>query len=617
MGWLPKLRQIPQSRQMINVFSGYNHNLRIGDGEFYDMKNMTADHYPVLATRRKRIYGKETQIVAMGVNHGLCKVYKDCVVLPNNKEVEYDGAFNSSNEPEQWCLSMAGFLLVLPWRLWINVPRLMGPEFDDVVAMVGEPPYGSMDYSYSPNKISFSMCTADGTACEADYVGEETPEEPENGALWIDTSGEIAVLKKWYENSSQWAAQTAYIRVECGVNPAYTNLAAGDGIRIQCDRTDFMEAEKKEAFKYLMTTADEKLDIRAVVQDSGKGFFTIQGILAKPVSFVFDDVSAYGISVKRHIPDMDYMTVSGNRLWGCRHGLSADGKMVNEIYCSKLGDFKNFEVFEGISTDSWAVSLGSDGEFTGAATFMGHPVFFKENRIIRILGDYPKNFTVQEDICEGVHAGCHKSIAEVDGVLYYKGRTGIWAYNGSMPVCVSQALGDVRYESAVGGAADGKYYLSMVGQGRRLFVYDTRKRIWCVEDELDVNEFHNLDGSLYALLRDGNTVRLNPIEGGYEADFPWFVQTGQIGISLPAHCRISRIVIRLQMDAGAAVACYGQYDFDEIWKPLFHIQEARSGIFTVPVRPERCGAMKLRLEGTGGVKIYSITYLTEQGSDIV
>lgn len=38
----------------IDTFLGYNHNLRIADGEFYDMKNLTGDHYPVLTPRKAR-----------------------------------------------------------------------------------------------------------------------------------------------------------------------------------------------------------------------------------------------------------------------------------------------------------------------------------------------------------------------------------------------------------------------------------------------------------------------------------------------------------------------------------------------------------------------------------
>ncbi len=37
-----------------NSFLGLNKGLSISDGEFADMENLTADHYPVLTTRQKR-----------------------------------------------------------------------------------------------------------------------------------------------------------------------------------------------------------------------------------------------------------------------------------------------------------------------------------------------------------------------------------------------------------------------------------------------------------------------------------------------------------------------------------------------------------------------------------
>ena len=50
----PKLKELPTQRQTVDVFRGYNRNLRIGDGEFYDMKNMTSGSYPILAPRGAR-----------------------------------------------------------------------------------------------------------------------------------------------------------------------------------------------------------------------------------------------------------------------------------------------------------------------------------------------------------------------------------------------------------------------------------------------------------------------------------------------------------------------------------------------------------------------------------
>ena len=50
----PTLTELPTSRDVIDVFGGYNHNLRIGNGEFYDMQNLTSAYYPLLAPRKQR-----------------------------------------------------------------------------------------------------------------------------------------------------------------------------------------------------------------------------------------------------------------------------------------------------------------------------------------------------------------------------------------------------------------------------------------------------------------------------------------------------------------------------------------------------------------------------------
>ncbi|MEE0868651.1 MAG: hypothetical protein U0L70_02535, partial [Ruminococcus sp.] len=50
----PMIDENNSQRDFQEEFLGYNHNLRIADGEFYNMKNMTGDYYPVLSTRKKR-----------------------------------------------------------------------------------------------------------------------------------------------------------------------------------------------------------------------------------------------------------------------------------------------------------------------------------------------------------------------------------------------------------------------------------------------------------------------------------------------------------------------------------------------------------------------------------
>ena len=51
---LSKLNVIPSTREMISAFGGYNHNIRINEGEFYDMTNLTSAEYPSLSPRKKR-----------------------------------------------------------------------------------------------------------------------------------------------------------------------------------------------------------------------------------------------------------------------------------------------------------------------------------------------------------------------------------------------------------------------------------------------------------------------------------------------------------------------------------------------------------------------------------
>ena len=80
------------------------------------------------------------------------------------------------------------------------------------------------------------------------------------------------------------------------------------------------------------------------------------------------------VTVARTAPKLDYVTECGNRLWGCRYGL-AGGRAVNEIYACALGDFTNWNKFQGLATDSYAAQRGSDGPWTGAATHLGAPCF--------------------------------------------------------------------------------------------------------------------------------------------------------------------------------------------------------------------------------------------------
>ena len=326
-----------------------------------------------------------------------------------------------------------------------------------------------------------------------------------------------------------------------------------------------------------------------------------------------------GVTIERKMPAMDYVIESGNRLWGCRYGENNAGEIVNELYASKLGDFKNWNCFMGVSTDSYAASVGSDGEFTGAITFLGYPMFFKESCVHKVFGRYPANFQIQDTACRGVQRGCHGSLAIVNETLFYKARSGICAFDGSLPVEASYALGSDIYFDAVGGAINNKYYVSMrdVMENWHLFVYDTAKRMWHKEDNLHASAFCACKGELYCVDDDAKNIITMMGRGTKDtAPVQWMAETGNLGIATPDMKYLSRLTLRLMLAKNAKLEIYAQYDMSDEWLHICTMFGTDLRSFTVPIRPRRTDHFKLRFVGEGEAKLYSMTKTIEQGSDI-
>ena len=356
----------------------------------------------------------------------------------------------------------------------------------------------------------------------------------------------------------------------------------------------------------------QDLNATTVIQAKGDNYIVVIGIL--------DEVTTQeaAVTVERRMPNMDFIVESKNRLWGCRYGEAINGDMVNEIYASKLGDFKNWNCFAGISTDSYVAQVGTDGQFTGAITHLGFPIFFKENCMHKVYGD-KLPFGVQDTTCRGVQKGCERSLAIVNEVLYYKARSGICAYDGSLPSEVSSALGDISYSKAVAGSLGNKYYVSMLdSEGAwHLFVCDTLKGMWHREDDTEAADFCNCRGELYYIDRADNQIKAVKGTGVKETKpIKWSATTGVMGTDSPDKKYISRVDVRMKLDVGARVSFYAEYDSSGEYEHLFTTPPSKSlKSFAVPIRPQRCDHMRLRIVGEGDAKIYSICKTVEWGSD--
>ena len=579
----PKLRVLESTRQMVDVFKGYNHNLRIGDGEFFDMKNMTSDYYPVLSPRGQRgVYSTPSTPTGLIAKDSLCYVDGSEFVMN-----EYRIEMGLNDEPKQ-LISMGAYVIIMPDKKYINTKDVTD--------------FGDIDAEFTTeDQVTFTLCKLDSTEYEG--IKTEEPDKPENLDLWIDTTSEPHALKQWSESSGMWVTvPTTYVKIQsANIGKAFEKY---DGIHITGLEGDLHDPDGK----LIEDTSDiAALEGAAVVWEKGDDYIVVVGILDETKTI------KESITISRKMPVMDFIVESENRLWGCHYGVANNGEVVNEIYASKLGDFKNWNCYMGLSTDSYTASVGTDGQFTGAITHMGYPLFFKENNVHKVYGNYPANFQIQTTACRGVQRDCHRSLAIVNETLFYKARSGVCAYDGSLPTEVSYVFGNEAYSDAVGGAHGNKYYISMKDtQGAyHLFVYDTAKGMWHKEDNLQVDCFCSCRGEMYAI-SGGEIITMR---GSDESPVEWMVQTGEIGITSPDMKYISRLNVRMSMEVGAEVRFYAQYDFSEEWEHLFSMQSTDLRSFSLPLRPKRCDHMKLRIEGEGMVKIYSITKTIEQGSD--
>ena len=637
---LPRLNAIATSRQTISTFGGYNHNTVIGDGEWWDLNNTTADNYPVLAAAQKKICEKLDLYVIGAVScNGLCYVATNGaaeesgeqlevffkVVDDNRKHINVDGI--KLTPAEKTMVAMGAYVIILPDKKWVNVAAVLRNNDPDTSGKDEDPEWGDLNAEADMQYCVVENCDESGKPVDVEaHYEKPTPHAdggPEyvNGTLWLDTSVFPPVMRRWIGNLEQWVETQSYIRLRL--------MKSNDA---SMEEFPFEEGDVLSAMEMAshgkLGESDKCLHIPENpivlknIEDDGNRYMVLKGATSETkVVGTDDDGESY--MMKRSVPDMDYVIESGNRLWGCKYGKTTKNRkpvFVNEIYASKLGDFKNWNCFQGASTDSYAATIGADGEFTGAVNFAGHPVFFKENRIIEVYGAYPAQFQIQSLAADGVEKTSDKSIAAVNNRLYYLSANGVCVFDGSLPKNISGAFGKKQYHIGIGGGLNSKYYLeaNTVDEGlQEGFVYDTKTGIWHKRDYVGMRMAVRHERDLYkfsggAVFREtGDGVALgekksaNPVE--------WYAESGDIGLQVPDMKYISRLTVRLSLEEGSEVTICVKYDFEDEWEHLTTITGTTLRSFDIPIRTKRCDTMRIRIEGVGGCKIYSITKTIEQG----
>ena len=610
--YYPNLNEPNVVREVTDTWYGVNRNLRIAVGELSDDLNMSAKDYPVLSTRAHRGIG-----TSIASPQGM--IAKDSLAYVDGADLYYNGnkvtgvvlSTATTDQPKQ-LVGIGAYIVIFPDKYYVNTVDLTD--------------HGSINVSNSItataiSTVTASVCKRDGTAYEDMTVSPTAPADPSNGDVWLDTSGDVHSLKIWNSVNGMWVSQaTTYVRISAsGIG---TNLNQYDGIQLSGLAATGTTVKQGESD----ATADERAQLEAlngsqILYGVGTNFIVIAGLLDKLLTQTSGTVAS-----KRSCPDMDFVVEAGNRLWGCKYGHLSTGETVNTIYGSALGDFKNWEKFLGVSTDSWYGGVGSDGKFTGAVTWLGSPVFFKENCIHTVAISATGAHQITTTNCRGVQDGSAKSACVVGKTVYYKSPVDVCAYEGALPVSVSSQFADDLYTNAVAGSIGSLYYITMEDANHHIVTkcYDAAKGIWHNESPHNALCYARVDTDLYYI--NSSTKKLMTVNGSSEGDFDWYFETEDFGYQyqvrgygsyLGQQNYLSRVNMRMSLDHDAEAWISVMYDGCGKWEPRGHVRGMGVRSFTFPIVPRRCDHMRIKIEGHGDCTVYSLAKILEVGSDVV
>jgi hypothetical protein len=311
-------------------------------------------------------------------------------------------------------------------------------------------------------------------------------------------------------------------------------------------------------------------------------------------------------------PNLKYVTVHLSRLFGVDEG---------RVYASAFNNYSDFDIdttAESNESNAWISATGANtkagGEFTGITTFQNHVICFKKDFMHEIYNT--KNpFRIQDIYAEGCVD--NRTIQDVDGQLIFVSEDNVKVYTGSNPRILSYYLGVEKYNDAVAGTDGRNYYLYCKDElgDSHIFVYDTYCNQWSRRECPDkVLNFAVCDLGIYMLCEEG----IYKIESGEYSETEWSFETDLI---TNENCNIKHIE-KLQMFCdivrGASMKVSFVYDNKEpevVWE--CDSQESTiQKVIRVKPRMTACHGFKVRVEGSGFVRIRTMELLIQGGGDL-
>ena len=677
----PNLKNISYQQKQTLVFGGINKTNECAENEFSDMLNMSSDGFPCLQTRAKRKKVISPVQSAKGNVFAFEKLgfLKEAGGGADARELLYyggDGIGQISHDAKT--AKTGNYIYLTDGKKVLDLsaasPAPEDARFAAELTQAGTVIDDGSGYStYDFTTLPFLMLRyTDGNSIVyggSDSSGEAFPSEPSANQLFYNTTDGAYYRCISNGTTTEWriiSKLRLYLYAQEGVS--FAGLEKGAYINLNM-------------LNYIVNTTPTSLtslDGYYTVATAGTAESSLSGdtrhyiamdmpisAIKTPFLILGECSNCYGSSynpqrpssvynrlpvmcdnirypnppehiynVLRDVPTMDYICSSNNRIWGC------SGEK-HEIYACEQGNPRNWYKYEGIASDSYTATVGSDGDFTGCINYLGTVIFFKENEMIKVNGTRPANYTLSYYSTKGVARGADRSLVIESDILYYKARDGIYAYSQSTPRKISDALGDelnLFSGTVTAGSYRGKLYFAF--GNKTLCVYDIENGIWekeslpecsgvqmitlenelllCISEKDGTTErglyFYTVSGN--SITTDLNADALSTVaaDEGYERDIQWSCITPKYHTVTPEGKYLRRMDISASITGSMSIAV--RYDSGTMWENVKAFGTSIRANQIVRFTPRRCDHFEIKLSGVGSTSIYSITETYEEAYEL-
>ncbi|MEG1926694.1 MAG: hypothetical protein RR415_13215, partial [Ruthenibacterium sp.] len=424
-----------RTKKQIIAIAGLNYGRQTAEGELLDSTGLSSAQFPCLSQRESRkvqaTYKKPTGLYARG---------KLCVV-DGTDFIYGDKVVGQVREGEKLFATINTKIVIFPDKAF----------FDTATET-----FGHLDAQYPGYAGNITFTDKSITVPTNSYI-DSAPEST------LMLTGVLATEAITAYSGVTVHPTTGVLTLSGATQKTAQTLKNGDFIQKDCDaakeymavQSSALQSDASYQIGYILHraklheypefgtifTAGDAIDISGCTTcPKNNGSHIIRSISGRTLSFHANTFSQVGLEngtlmLERKVPDLSCICECDNRIWG------AAG---TTIYASALGDPRNFNVYDGLATDSYSVAVGTDGDFTGCIAYSSTVLFWKENCVHKILGSYPAQYEVYTYTVPGLQEGSEKSLCIINETLFYKGRSGVYAYNGGTPVLISACFGTRR-----------------------------------------------------------------------------------------------------------------------------------------------------------------------------